>query len=53
MENGGHQMTMLDVHVLEAIALLLSVELVKEGLLEVDALDVEDLNKTLVVALVT
>lgn len=45
-------MTVLDVHILEAIAVLLHQQLVEEDLLEVDSFDVEHGDKTIHIALV-
>ena len=52
VEDGGHQVPVLDVHVLEPVALLLTVQLVEHGLLQVDPLDIQNHDETLVVALV-
>jgi len=50
MENCRHEVTVLDVHVLESEVLLESVELIKQGLLEVGSLNVEDCNKAVIIA---
>jgi len=52
VEDGGDQMAVLDVHVLEPVSLLLPVELIEQCLLKVDPLNVKNLNEALVVALV-
>jgi hypothetical protein len=45
-------MPVLNVHVFKTITLLLSVQLVKQGFLQIHTLDVQYLDQTLVVALV-
>jgi len=52
VEHSRNQLSVLDVHVLEPVALLLSVKLVEQRLLQVDPFDVQHLNEALVVALV-
>ena len=52
VKNSRNEMAMLDVHVLEPISLLLSVQLVEQSFLQIDSLNVEDLDQTLVVALI-
>ena len=52
VEHSGHQMPMLDVHVLKSVSLLLPVQLIKQGLLQVNSLDIQNHDETLVVALV-
>lgn len=52
MEYGRNQMTMLDVHVLEPISLLLAVQLIKQGLFQVHAFDIQNHGQTFIVALV-
>ena len=52
VEDRGHQVPVLDVHVLEPVTLLLTVQLVEQGLLQVDPLDIQNHDETLVVALV-
>ncbi len=52
MEHCGHQVSVLDVHVLESIALLLLIELIEEGLLPVDTFDVKNRDEALVTAFV-
>lgn len=42
VEHCGHELTMLDVHVLESVLLFFSAELVEESLLHVDAFNVEN-----------
>jgi hypothetical protein len=43
---------MLDIHILESVLLFLSVEAVKQSLFHVTTLNVEDLDQTLIIALV-
>ena len=52
VKHSRNEMAMLDVHVLEPISLLLSVQLVEQSFLQIDSLNVEDLDQTLVVALI-
>lgn len=52
VEDRGHQVPVLDVHVLEPVTLLLTVQLVEQGLLQVDPLDIQNHDETLIVALV-
>jgi len=44
VEDSRHQVPVLDVHVLESVALLLTVQLIKECFLQVNAFNVEDLD---------
>lgn len=53
VEHSGHQVPVLDVHVFEPVPLLLAVQLIEQGLLQVYTFDVQDLNQTLVVTLVS
>ncbi len=53
VEHSGHQVPVLDVHIFEPIPLLLTVQLIEQGLLQVYTFDVQDLNQTLVVTLVS
>ena len=48
----GNQMPMLYVHVLEPVSLLFTVQLIEQGLLQVNPLNIQNHDETLVVALV-
>lgn len=52
VEHRGCQVAVLDVHVLESVAILHSEQLVEEDFLEVYALNVEHSDQAIVVALV-
>ena len=52
VEYCGDQVAMLDVHVFEPIPLFLTVQLVEQGLLQINTFDVQDLNKALIVSLI-
>lgn len=52
VENRRNQVAMLYIHVFKPITLLFSIELIKQGLLQVDALDVQNLDEALIVSLV-
>ena len=52
MEDGGRQLPMLDIHVLESVAVLLNQQLVEEDLLEVYALNIKHRHQAVNVALV-
>lgn len=52
MEDGRDQMAMLYVHVFEPVPLLLTVQLIEQGLFEIDPLNIQNHSQALVVALV-
>jgi hypothetical protein len=51
VEHCGHQMPMLDVHVLEPVSLLFTVQLIEQGLFQVNPLNIQNHDETLIVAL--
>jgi len=52
VEHGGDQVTMLDIHVFKSVPLLLTVQLIKQGLFQIDPLNIQNHSQTLVVPLV-
>jgi len=52
MKYCGYQMTMFDVHVFESVSLLLSVQLISQGLPQVHPFNVEHHDQALIVTLV-
>lgn len=50
MENIFGQLTVLDVHIFESIGVFLSQKLIKEDLLKINSLDIEERNTTVKVS---